>query len=263
MAVGSWASHGSAGITVCLLGRFRVLKGSDPVALRQGGKTAQLLGHLALRGSSGMARTELLDSVWPDSDPDLARQSLNTLVSGLRRQLADALDGRPPVVLASGQYVLNADAGVQVDVSAFDTAVALGDRLMDRGDIAGADASYRAALELYAGDLAFGSDTGALIERERLRGRYLGIVARMGEADYAHGDYASALRYAHDMLGHDPCREEAHRLAMRCMVRLGARSQALRQYRVCRQALAMEYDATPEPATDELYRTIRLDPATC
>jgi DNA-binding SARP family transcriptional activator len=70
-----------------------------------------------------------------------------------------------------------------------------------------------------------------------------------------------ALLHALDLLRHDPCREDAHRMAMRCYVRQGERAQALRQYRLCREVLAIEFEAAPEPATESLYELVRLDPA--
>ena len=62
------------------------------------------------------------------------------------------------------------------------------------------------------------------------------------------------------LLGVDPCREDAHRMTMRAYVRLGARAQALRQYNICRLVLAEEFDATPEPATEQLFQLVRTDP---
>jgi DNA-binding SARP family transcriptional activator len=62
------------------------------------------------------------------------------------------------------------------------------------------------------------------------------------------------------MLASDPCREDAHRLVMRCYVRLGERAQALRQYQLCKQILRAEYDVAPEDATTALYDRVRLEP---
>jgi DNA-binding SARP family transcriptional activator len=248
-------------VGVCLLGNFRVLKRGAPISLRPGGKGEQLLGHLALRSPDGMLREALIAHLWPEAELGLATQSLNTLVYSLHRLLGDALDGRPPIVSVSGQYRLNADAGVEVDIAAFDNAVRNGDRLSGIGDRTGAVASYRGAVALYSGDLAFGSDILALVERERLRTRYLQILAHLADAHFNAFEFDRALEYALDVLSHDPCREDAHRMAMRCFVRLGVRSQAFRQYRVCRDALAMEFGAVPEPATDLLYELVRIDPS--
>ena len=251
----------SVPLLVCLLGSFRILKSGARVAVRSGGKTEQLIGTLALRPQDGVGRDELLGLVWPSSDMVLGAQSLNTLIHSLNRSLGDALGGKPPVVRRDGRYHLNVDAGVAVDVSAFDAATETGDQLARLGDRKGAIESYHGAVELYEGDLVIASDVRHVLERERLRARYLSVRARLADHHFAVGDYASALRNALDLLAHDPCREDAHRMTMRCYVRRGERAQALRQYRVCREILALEFDVSPELGTEALYQLIRLDPA--
>jgi hypothetical protein len=47
---------------------------------------------------------------------------------------------------------------------------------------------------------------------------------------------------------------------MRAYVRLGARAQALRQYNLCRTILANEFEAVPEPATEQLFNLVRTNP---
>lgn len=259
--IGAPSGATAAPLLVCLLGSFRIVKAGAPVTVRSGGKTEQFLAALALRPQDGVGRDELLGLVWPSSELILAAQSLNTLVHSVNRSLGDAMDGRPPVVRRDGRYYLNVDAGVAIDVRAFDTAAETGDRLAREGDPRGAIQSYDGAVELYEGDLVIGSDVRQVLERERLRARYLSVRARLADHHVAVGDYTAALMNALDLLAHDPCREDAHRIAMLCYVRRGERAQAMRQYRVCRQVLALEFDVTPEPETEALYELIRLDPA--
>lgn len=254
--------HGAGhhGIQVCVLGSFRILKDGAPVSLRAGGKVETLVGNLALRDPEGLERDELIGLVWPDTEYDLARQSLNTLLHSLRRTLSDALAGDAPVTWRAGRYRLNTDHGVGIDVSQFDGAVDAGDRLRRSGNDLAAIRAYQAAIDVYGGDLAVGSAIQHLVERERLRARFLSVFARLADASFASGDYEATLENALKLLTYDPCREDAHRMAMRCYVRLGQRAQALRQYRICREALFVEFDASPEGATDDLYRLVRLDP---
>jgi DNA-binding SARP family transcriptional activator len=247
-------------VAVCLLGGFRLLKLGEPVEVRAGGKTQALLSTLALRHSVGVAREELIGLVWPSSDTSLGGQSLNTLVSSVNRSLGDALGGRPSVVHSGGRYRLNEEDGVGVDIAWFDDAIAEGDRCGRSGDGPGAMRSYRAAIELYVGDLALAALVDHVVERERLRARYLSLRARLADALFAVADYSGALDNALDLLAHDPCREDAHRMAMRSYVRLGQRAQALRQYMVCRSVLEREFDAPPEPMTQALFDLVRLQP---
>ena len=248
-------------VVICLLGTFRLLKFGESVSLKPGGKAQSLLANLAMQTRAGLPRDQLLNLLWPTSDHALASQSLNTLTYSLRRLLGDALAGRPPVIQEDGRYRLNTEDGVAVDIAAFDAAADDGDRAARAGDEAMAFASYRGAAALYAGDLVLASDIRHVVERERLRARYLEIQARLVDLRFREGDYAEALAGSVDLLTQDPCREDAHRLVMRCYNRLGQRAQALRQYRLCREILWTEFDAVPEPATEELYELLRTDPS--
>jgi DNA-binding SARP family transcriptional activator len=208
-----------------------------------------------------MRRDALLDAVWPESDLIRARQSLTTLVSSLRRLLGSALAGASPVLYREGGYVLNSTAGVAVDVARFDALAVEGERLMRASEVAGAMQSWKEAVGLYQGDICVGGDVHALVERERLRALQLTLLANLADHCLQDGRHHEALRHARQLLWYDPCREDAHRLVMRCHVRLDERAQALRQYRVCRQVLEREFAALPEPSTEALFTRIRLDPA--
>jgi DNA-binding SARP family transcriptional activator len=207
-----------------------------------------------------MHRETLVENIWPDATPTLASQCLNTLIHGLKTQLADALGGQPPIVHIHRHYILNLEGGLQVDVVEFESAVDAGHRFLLAGSTAAAIESYERAVVLYRGDLTSGSDISSLLERERLRAICLDILARLADAYFELANYEQALASAIRLLAVDPCREDAHRMAMRAYVRLGARSQALRQYNLCRTILAEEFDATPEPATEQLFSVIRTDP---
>jgi DNA-binding SARP family transcriptional activator len=77
---------------------------------------------------------------------------------------------------------------------------------------------------------------------------------------HAAGDDAACLAYAQRVLAHDPCREDAPRLVMRCHVWRGERAQALHQYRVCADILRAAFGTTPEPATVALFEQVRRAP---
>lgn len=254
VAEGNWP------VFICLLGDFRLLKANQPLALRGGGKAEALLCSLALRPAYSLSRETVLEMLWPRSDAALAGQSLNSLVYSLHKLLGGSLGGAAPVLHVDGCYRLNVRAGVGVDVADFDALAVSGDLQARAGDSRAAASCYRRALRLYRGDLCVSAEVSAVVERERLRALYLTVLARL--ADFAFGlqDYSDCLDYSRCLLAADPCREDAHRLVMRCYVRLGERSQALRQFRLCETILRNEFDAAPEPATTSLFRQVRLDP---
>ena len=249
-------------VWVRLLGGFRLVSGGRPVPVRSGGRTEALLVHLGLAGLRGIPRDVLLHAVWPQSDPLLAGQALNGVLRGLRALLQEALGGAEPIVPSAGQYRLNEAAGLAVDVERFQELVAEGERLhRDDQPIAAATAYARAA-QLYQGDLslAAGSAGHMALARERLRAMYGRVLIRLADDAFARSAFEASLEHALALLAHDPCREDAHRLVMRCHVRLGERSQAMRHYQTAQEILRVELDAEPEPATTALFEQIRLNP---
>lgn len=251
---------GSCRLLICLLGDFRLLLAGNLIPVPNGGKVEKLFACLGRRPRQRVAREILLDAIWPGADPALAAQSLNSLIYTMRKTLAEGLDGAGPVIQADGFYRLNTEAGVCVDINRFDQLVNAGETAAAAGNPTDAAAIYDCALELYRGDLTADTDVGDLIERERLRARYLSILARLADYRYAAGDYAGALAHALRLLASDPCREDAHRLVMACHVRLGQRAQALRQFHLCEKILRAEFNTAPEKATLALYEQVRCAP---
>ncbi|HEV2950722.1 MAG TPA: BTAD domain-containing putative transcriptional regulator, partial [Actinomycetota bacterium] len=247
-------------VFVGLLGGFILLKAGTAIDVRPGGKVESFLSVLALRNDLGAPRDEVLTAVWPDADPALAAHSLNALVSSLHRQFGDVLGGDGLVVRAAGRYRLNVGPRVGLDIEVFEAAAERGDAARRAGDVETAKAAYQRAAGFYRGDLCIGSDVRHVLDRERLLVRYLAIQAALADSLFAEGDYEGALARSLDLLGHDPCREDAHRLVIRCYMRIGERAQALRQYQLCRGILRSEFEAEPEPATTALYHQVRLHP---
>jgi DNA-binding SARP family transcriptional activator len=247
-------------ILICVLGAFRVLKAGRPIHVRNGGKTQALLSNLSLCRGYCASRDTLLEALWPGSPEMLSRQSLNTLVHDLRLLLGGAIGGAAPVLYTDGYYRLNTEAGVGVDVACFDSLARDGERQVRSGSLAAAAVAYSQALRLYRGDLCVATDSHQVVQRERLRTLYLTLLEHLAEYYYSEGNYAACLRVTLDLLTNDPCREDGHRMAMRCYVRRGERAQALRQYQLCEAILRTEFDAKPEPATMALFHQARLDP---
>jgi DNA-binding SARP family transcriptional activator len=247
-------------VFISLLGSFSLFNRGGAVAVPCGGKTEGLLTVLALRGEQGLSREPLLALLWPNHAPDLASQSLNSLVYSLRKQFSTALQGSPLVLHSEGHYQLNLAAGVGIDLIEFETQIREGDRRAQMGHSQAALSAYRCALEFYRGDLWGVTDIYAAVERERLRASYLTALAWLADAAYTRGDYAACLDYARRLLASDPCREDAHRLLMRCYVHCAQRAQALRQYHFCVEVLRAEFDTLPEPSTTSLYDQIRMNP---
>lgn len=248
-------------ILICLLGGFHVLKAGRVVSFH-GEKVGSLLSYLGLRHQQSVPRGLILETIWPGHTTALAGQSLNSLTYSLRKSLGDEIHGHAPITYEDGCYRLNKEAGVSVDVAWFEALVHTGDQHVFANNLPAAIPSYMQAVQLYHGDVFAGADINAVITRERLRALFLTVLARLADYGFATNSYGRCLHYANRLLENDACREDAHRLVMRCYVRQGERAQALRQYHLCASILHTEFDAPPEQATSQLYDQIRLAPHT-
>ena len=248
-------------VVISVLGSVRLILDGKPVPIIRDSKSAHLLVCLVLAKQHRLSRDHLLEYIWPQSDPALAGQALNSLNHQLNKLSGKYLNGEGLIVHETGYYQFNLLDHLWIDIDHFATWSETGKRLLSTDDVTPGVTYCEQALALYQGDLCGDASIQTVIERERLRAAFLDLLVRLADHYYSRNDLGKALHYIQRMLAHDPCREDAHRQAMRCYVRLGQRAQALRQYRLCCQALAAEFEIEPEPATVALFEQVRLDPA--
>lgn len=214
-SAGSCSDDASWPVMICMLGNFRLLVFGELVSIRAGGKSEALLSLLALQSGRRIAREHLVQVLWPESDPALGLRSLNTLVYRLHKLLDPPLHGAPAILHEDGYYRLNVEVGIGVDVTCFNLLVTEGDQQLRTGNATAALAAYQQAARLYRDDLRLATGEYTVMERERLRARYLTLLAEVAELLYRADDYATALEYLWRLLMRDSCREDAHRLVMR------------------------------------------------
>ena len=253
------AGEAAIQLFVRLLGPFELWSDGTPIRMRNRPKLQALLVTLVVRPGYRAGRETLLTTIWPDRDCQLSGQALNSLTSSVRRALPRTPGCAQLIMHDGGFYSLNVNDRVSVDVARFEHLAQAGVKAAHLGDIEGALSLYGEAISLYRGDLCAGPDINSVVERERLRALNLNLLARVADHQYFVGDCASALQTALRLLGHDPCREDAHRVVIRSYVRLGQRTQALRQFRLCEQVLREEFAALPEAETCELFEQVRLN----
>ncbi len=134
---------------VWLLGGFRVSVGArtieaDAWRLK---KAANLIKLLALAPGHRLHRGQAMDLLWPDSSTKAASNNLRQVIYGARRVLDLTSDSHSRYLsLQDEQLTLCQEGQLWVDVDAFEEAAATARRARD-------PAVYRAAIDLYTGDL--------------------------------------------------------------------------------------------------------------
>lgn len=196
-------------------------------------RAADVLKLLALAPGHRMHRAQVMEALWPESDPEASGTNLRKAVHFARLAIGD----ERAIVNERGVLVLGPGASVDSDVERFEAAAQRG---LDVGD----RAMCRAAAELYRGELLPDDvyESWSLEPRARLRRRYLDVLR------------AGALwdRLAEE----DPTDERAARALMRDHLEAGERREAIRSFERLREALRDHLGVGPDPATVALYEDV-------
>jgi DNA-binding SARP family transcriptional activator len=241
------------------LGNFSLTIGGKaiPIGDWQRKQSVSLLKYLAAQLGQPVHRGVLIEQFWPDIDESRGRKRLKVLVYFLRHQLQAAGMQGDVLETVGKNYLLN-DEKIWLDTLAFENLVAEGSRLQGQQRWAEALSRYEEAKHLYKGDYMANDiyDDWCAAERDRLRERYLEMLAGMVDCHTARDQNADVLEACQIALARDPLRENFHRLLMECLVRLGRTDSALAQYRTCQSILETELGVEPGPETRLLYRQI-------
>ena len=138
-----------------------------------------------------------------------------------------------------------------VDVEAFEQAAAAARRSRE-------SAAYRAALDLYAGELLPEDRYEGWAEghRGRLRETHLSLLLGLARLHEERADHDGAAEALGEVLAVDPVREEAHVGLMRLHALRGHRGEALRRYERLGEVLSRELGAEPAAASRALREEV-------
>lgn len=247
----------TATVEVRMLGSFELRVDGITVAASPGHRGFAVLRYLLSSPRHAAARDEILEQFWPDVAPEVARNRLQVAVSGVRRALREVTTASI-VEYHHGGYGIAPGVDLVIDVEGFEQALATAHAAERQGRGDDALAAYAAAARTYRGDFAADApyEQWTLLTRETLRLRYVDALDRMSRLQLDAGRVDECIATAHRILDVDACREDAHRLLMRCYSAQGRPHQSLRQYALCARALYATLEVDPSAETDALRDAI-------
>ena len=207
-------------------------------------KAVALLAYLAVTGRCH-GRDSLATLLWPELDQSTARARLRRGLAALREAIGDGW------IEADRETVgLDPDADVWLDVDEFDDRLAA----CETHDHPPAEVCpdcvplLEEAVALYRDHFLAGftlRDSAAFDEfqffqTEALKDRLADALRRLVRYQSDQEEHAPAIEYARRWLALDPLHEPAHGHLMALYAQSGQQSAALRQYRLCEQALEDE-----------------------
>ncbi len=234
----------------------------DRVALRRV-RVRELLAMLVLEHQA--PRDLLVDTLWPDLDPESGAANLRVTLAHLRKVL------EPERGPGEAGFHLHADATtvrlvrspkLTADLWEWRALCAEADRVRGDGDIDGWLRRCRAAIELWQ-DVPL-ADLAVLPRFEtalaELASQHLKMLLATGEVLLTQGAVDDALSAAERVLAMDPYRERGHRLAIAAQLNSDDPGRA---GRAARRTLSMldELGVDPEPSTGILIRRAMSVPA--
>jgi TolB-like protein len=227
-----------------VLGRFDLRAGDDaigPIAK----KTQAMLAYLAVENTRVVTRDRVSTLLWSDKSDDRARHNVRQTLSAIRRSCNS-------LVVSDGD-TLYIDLNLcEVDIVEFERAAASDDPQV-----------LISCLDLYRGDLLDGYQPRELEleewlrdSRERLRVTTCQVMDRLANILITADRTDEAIEALNRRLTMDPACEPAHRKMMKLFAKAGRRSDALRQYQTCIDALERELGAMPSIETKNTYQAI-------
>jgi DNA-binding SARP family transcriptional activator len=248
----------SDAMAVYCLGPFRVYVAGRFVDEWTNGKGKAIFKFLVSSPQHRAAKEVLMELSWPDAEPHAARNNLNVAIHGLRKSLA-RVAASSVVLFRDDSYLLNPDLDLWIDHEEFSRHASAGQDLERRGKLENAMHEYSLAEALYQGEFLEEDryEDWPEPQRRSLRDLYLMCLDRLSRRAFRRQDYGGCLEVCRRIVAADACDEEAHRRMMVCWARQGLPHLALREYHVCREALAKELEVQPSQATDQLFDRIR------
>jgi len=237
-------------VRIGLLGGFSVSVGDRKVdeSAWRFRKAASLMKLLALAPGHRLHRERAMDLLWPESGKKAASNNLRQTLHLARRTLHPNPQIASGYLSLSGEQLLMCPEGqLWVDVEAFEEAADTAHRSKDA-------AAYRAAIELYAGELLPEDryEEWAESRRQELRQRFISLLVELAglyEERGAEEDWEPAVQALQRVLAEEPTNEEAHVGLMRLYASSGRTGEALRQYVRLSEALSRELGAEPSAST--------------
>lgn len=236
-----------------LLGELEVLDDDGAPVPVSGTKLRALLAILGLHVGRVVPAEQLVDALWGEDPPAGVRNSLQGLVSKLRR----ALGAADLVVMRGEGYVLDVPPGA-VDVERFErlategrAAAAAGDLDVAVGRLSEADALWRG--EPLA-DFAYEDFAGPAIAR--LVEQRLGVLEERLDLELRLGRHQGAVVPLEALVAAHPLREGFRGLLMLALYRTGRQADALRTFQEARQLLGDQLGLEPGPELRRLESAI-------
>ena len=244
--------------TINCLGFFRVYRNECVITNWHSLKGQSILKYLVAHHKTPVCKDVLMETFWPNADPESARRNLHQAIYSLRQTFKRVGPGFQPIQFEKECYLLNPEIPLSLDFQEFELSAEIGRQLEASGRRDKAAAAYQRAEAFYLGDFLQEDpyEDWIIPMRDQFHRTYLDLTERLSGYHWQQADYEAVIELCQKILAKDNCNEKAHRRLMQCYQNQGQCGLAIRQYRRCSEILKNELDVSPSVETRSLFDKI-------
>lgn len=253
------ATPKEASLVVYCFGHFRVYFNDIAIKTWSGSISKSIFKYMIIHREQPIPIELLMDTFWPDAEPESARRNLYQVIYQIRQAFQAAEITTPVIRSANGAYGLNTDLSVWLDYEEFMRQYKYGRQMYRKGNLQKTTTAYEAADSLHEGDFLAEEryENWTFQMREHLERTHAEMLEQLSHYYYEQKRWGICINYAQKLLHIDGCNEEAHRILMLAYYHQGQRHLALKQYYRCVETLQQELETDPMPETVKLYEQMQ------
>ncbi len=244
-------------VRIYTLGRFAIVKDNKLMQFTEKAKhmPLKLLKAIIALGGRDVGAEAVIDSLWPDADGDTGLRSLNTTLHRLRKLLGNDM----AITLEDNRLAVDV-RHAWVDVFAFQRLLGKIENILKKAEAK--DDSLNHLMEkitaMYQGpflrDIA---EQWALPSKERLKNRYLNILAELAQRSEQSQDWQKAIQCFERCIEFDSISEENYRRLMTVYDKLGRKAEGIAVYKRCKDAISLHLGISPSQETETIHKNLR------
>ena len=214
--------------------------------------------YIATHKHRRVAKDILIEAFWGDEDLETVEKNFHPTISHIRK----ALNSRQPlkqnfIVFRDGSYQLNPEFSYSIDSEEFLNFVAAAEIAKRENDAEQLRKNLESAYELYRGEFMEGSyEDWAEEQRHFYSEQFSRVLNGLAKASVAEKRWAEALKFANEILTHDPYREDLHRLVMKVLSAQSKPAAVKKHYEDMQDLLKRELGMDPAAETKRLFKEL-------
>lgn len=222
----------------------------------------RVLATLLLHADQVVPIPTLIEELWDDEPPRLARKTVQTYVYQLRKALAGGPTGEGRHLLETRPqgYRILLEPG-ELDLRVFEQRARTGRSALAAGDVGNAATSLREALSVWRGDALTDLVPGPVLSAEasRLEDARRGVLEQRVEADLRLGRHRELIGELKALMIRYPGHEEFCAHLMVAAYRSGRRDESLAAYDRLRRLVVEQTGLEPSERLRRLQHAVLVD----